>query len=298
MEFGEIIEVSSRAFWDDYDRPATTQNESSSAPLPEPELQWIWSNSDSTTPQHPTVKKFILVEGHSGYIRDFRATVLKNYQPLCTLTYHKTAIFTFPSDNVALCLNEEGDENHFALITNMIRPYVEQSEHAFVISTQHKSQYKGDLREVEESDDGVFIRSLCSADSVIQQDVKPIDLLPIPNIITGVAAGVVTLRRHLIRSYSCFVMYMDHGFDSATAVPVLELIERQCAFRLPTTSDYYRTLKTSNLYTWIVNKNCWKVWIFYSSAVFRLKTGSNLWEYCLAVYFLYTWPCRLYIFCI
>lgn len=246
MEFGEIIEVSSRAFWDDYDRPATAPNENE---LPEPELKWIWS--DSVAQQHPAFKTFILVEGHSAYIRDFRATVLKNCQPLCTLTYHKTAIFTFPSDDVALCLNEEGDENHFALITNMMRPYIDRAERAFVISTQHKSQYKGYVRDANEFEDAVFIRSLCSNKSIVndKDHRQTIESLPIPNIITGVAAGVITLRRHLTRSYECFVVYMDHGFDSATAVPILELIERQCGFRFPTTSEYYRTLKTSNLYT-------------------------------------------------
>lgn len=244
MEFGEIIEVSSRAFWDDYDSP-----ENAALPIPKLEWQWTNSNSNQNIIQHPIAKQFILIEGHSAYIRDFRATVLKGCQPLCQLTYHKTAIYSFPSENVVLCLNEEGDENQFAAITNMLQTYIEKSEKVLVISTQHSSKYKGNLQMDDDNQEIVFMRSLCSNKTM---ENATIERLTVPNIITGVAAGVVTLRQHISKTYDCFVVYMDSQcFDSTTALPVLKLIEQQCnGYQFKTNLDYYRVLsKQSNLYT-------------------------------------------------
>lgn len=138
-------------------------------------------------------------------------TILKNKAPICEVDGHKVEVFNLP--NCTICVSEEKDLNYFASITELLKPWIELAEKCSIISLQSLSDFKTD--ELPES---CTIRS-------INSEFTDIPSLEVPNFITGVAAGVGSLRKLMSLSFSCYIVYIDL-YDVFSIRTILDQLKR------------------------------------------------------------------------
>uniref|UniRef100_A0A336MA93 Proteasome assembly chaperone 1 n=1 Tax=Culicoides sonorensis TaxID=179676 RepID=A0A336MA93_CULSO len=209
FQFGEIVEPTSRAFWNDYDEIGDERQEF-------PEIKWIWQNEENQ-PQLPSdLEIFLIVEGF-GVLDFMNSILLKNQSPVCHLSIGQASIYHLPNQKLAVCLTDEKDLNYFSPMTTAMDPWMKAAKNVYAISFHSASTYKGE--EISETVDGCFIRGVNSKSESIKE-------LEVPNIITGISAGVVSYCKFHKREASAFVVYMESPiFDSITTKPIIKLFK-------------------------------------------------------------------------
>lgn len=140
-------------------------------------------------------------------------SVLKKSPPVASLTGHKVEIFTLQSDLI-LCVIEENNLNYFATITELLEPWIMKADECLLLSLQSISEFKSET--VPES---------CVIRSIGKSSLADVQLLEVPNFITGVAAGVGTMRRISELPFSCFVVYVDI-LDIVAIQTILRFLQR------------------------------------------------------------------------
>lgn len=123
--------------------------------------------------------------------------MLKKSPPVASLAGHKVEIFNIDKDLI-LCVIEENNLNYFATITDLLEPWTKNAEDCMILSLQSISEYKS-----ENLPDNCVLRSIGKS------QLTDVQLLEVPNFITGVAAGVGTIRKISELPFSCFVIYVD-----------------------------------------------------------------------------------------
>ncbi|XP_055547585.1 uncharacterized protein LOC129731529 isoform X2 [Wyeomyia smithii] len=210
LDFGEIVEPSTRAFWDDYD-----ESEEDRAPLSP--LEWNWLNEDNTEQKIDSIKLFLILEGQA--IASFVGTaVLKGRSPIARLKNGSTYIYSIPDQSVLVCLSEEKNLNNFSRITKKLVPWLDLAQQVIAISFQPSVMHKG--TSMKDKEEACFIRSLNGQHS----DVKELEA---PNVITGLSAGALSYRKFTGQLMaSAYVCFLDSSvLDSVSSQPVLRLLE-------------------------------------------------------------------------
>ncbi|XP_055638939.1 uncharacterized protein LOC129776972 [Toxorhynchites rutilus septentrionalis] len=209
LNFGEIIEPSTRAFWDEYD-----ENDEDRSPL-EP-LQWEWLNEDGTEEKLDQVKLLLVLEGQG--ISDFVATaVLKGGLPICRLNHGAVNIYYDSQSGLLVCSSEEKDLNLFSLITDKLAMWLDIAEQVVAIAFHPKVMHKG--TPITDAEEVCFIRRINGQMTRYQE-------LEAPNVITGISAGVLCYRKFKQLEASVYACYMDSPIlDSVSTKPVLELMK-------------------------------------------------------------------------
>jgi len=169
-----------------------------------------WHNEDNKASYPANVEHFVIVEGTKA-VDVINPSLLKNSAPIAEVAQHKVSIYELPG--FTLCVSEEKDLNYFASITDLLKPWLDKAKLCSIISMQSISEYKTDA-----DLDYCTIRS-------INSQFKDIPKLEVPNFITGVSAGVGTLRKVLELPFSCYVVYVDL-LDVFTIKGVLNLLKR------------------------------------------------------------------------
>uniref|UniRef100_A0A6B2EAJ8 Proteasome assembly chaperone 1 n=1 Tax=Phlebotomus kandelakii TaxID=1109342 RepID=A0A6B2EAJ8_9DIPT len=207
VDFGEILEPVSRAFWDDYDDLA----ENAEFKLPE----WNAEAKDVVCPG--SVKTCLVIEGHK--VEELtKLLLLKSLNPIAKLKSGKVSLFYLPDMEVVLCVSEEKNLNNYGPITELLKPFIEKTPEVVSISIQPSSLHRGPKE--GDSDKVSFVRGIDSA--------LP-DILPLqePNFITGVAAGVASWRKFKDLQTPCYVIYVESlRFDSETIEPLVRILEK------------------------------------------------------------------------
>uniref|UniRef100_A0A182NA66 Large ribosomal subunit protein mL66 n=1 Tax=Anopheles dirus TaxID=7168 RepID=A0A182NA66_9DIPT len=241
LSFGEIVEPSTRAFWDDYDEEAETSGPSS-APL-----EWIWYNDPEESTGEQELQKtletpfhFVIVEGQKigAFIRKVLLDGKSN--PICSLSCGTVSIFHAPTEGVLLAVSEELEPNLFGRITQKLSPWVEAAKTLSTVTLQPAVLYKG-LTE-QEREKVCIIKALGTASTL--PGVGPLEA---PNVITGVAAGAASYRKFQGKQAAVYGCYLDSVIlDSASSEPILRLLK---ALRVPCADRYEMKFKpSSNLY--------------------------------------------------
>lgn len=216
LNFGEIVEPVSRAFYDDYD--------DASLNLPFERFEFVdflqshcknfcfvlrpaWIFSEEVPGK---IQNFIVIEGNNA-MNLVSPSILKKTSPMAKLEGHKVEVFNLP--NVTICVVEEKNLNYFATITELLEPWIKIAEHCTIVSLQSTSEFKSD--EVMET---CIVRS-------IKSSLADVPALEAPNFITGVVAGVGTFRQLNDLPFACFVVYIDL-FDVFAIRTVLNLLKR------------------------------------------------------------------------
>ncbi|XP_055716645.1 uncharacterized protein LOC129810299 [Phlebotomus papatasi] len=207
VDFGEILEPVSRAFWDDYDD--LTDNEEYKKP------EWNAEEKDIICPGN--VKSCIVIEGDK--VEELmKLLILNEAKPIARLKSGKVSLFHLPDVGSIICVSEEKTLNYFAAITELMKPFIEKTPQVVCISIQPSSLHKGPKE--GDSDKVSFIRGL---DSPFPEIVA----LKEPNFITGVCAGVASWRKFNDLSTSCYVVYVETlRFDSQTIEPLIRILQK------------------------------------------------------------------------
>ncbi|XP_312547.5 uncharacterized protein LOC1273557 [Anopheles gambiae] len=244
LNFGEIVEPSTRAFWDDYDEEAAEEESTFGT------LEWIWyhNQEESTdeqemqkTLQHPF--HFVLIEGQK--VGGFVGKVFQNGQckPVCQLSCGTVSVFHLPAEKLLLCVSEELEPNLFGPIAQKLSRWLEAAETVSTVSLQPAVLYKG-LAE-HEQEKVCFIKVLGGAGA--ESSLADVGPLEAPNVITGVAAGAASYRKFSGKPAAIYGCYLDSVIlDSVSSAPILRLLK---ALRVPCADRYELKFKaSSNLY--------------------------------------------------
>uniref|UniRef100_A0A2M4AX24 Proteasome assembly chaperone 1 n=1 Tax=Anopheles triannulatus TaxID=58253 RepID=A0A2M4AX24_9DIPT len=242
LTFGEIVEPSTRAFWDDYDE----EEEGDTKPF-EP-LEWIvFNEQDANTTEQTEIQKtltapfrLLIFEGQK--VNSFVGTaILKgNKIPVLQLSCGTVCLFHVLGERLVVCVSEEIDPNLFGHITEKLKPWLMAAESVTTISLQPAVMYKGaSERELEQV---CFIKSL--GDAVTDGSVGKLEA---PNVLTGVAAGAVGYRKFHLKPAAAYGCYLDSVvIDSVSSEPILRLLK---SIGLPCAERYELKFRnSSNLY--------------------------------------------------
>ncbi|XP_055695503.1 uncharacterized protein LOC129797182 [Lutzomyia longipalpis] len=207
VDFGEILEPVSRAFWDDYDD--LNDNEEFKSP------EWNAEAKDVVCPAN--TNSFIVLEGDK--IEELmKLLILKDRNPIAKLKSGKVSLYHLPNEKTVVCLSEEKNLNYYGPITELLKPFLEKIPQVCSISIQPSSLHKGP-REVD-TDKVSFIRG-------IDSHLAEITPLKEPNFITGICAGVASWRKFNNLPTPCYVVYVEAlRLDSQTIEPLVHVLSK------------------------------------------------------------------------
>ncbi|XP_058118013.1 proteasome assembly chaperone 1 [Anopheles ziemanni] len=241
LNFGEIVEPSTRAFWDDYD-----EQEESDSPA-NVVLEWLCLNGQDHASEEAAIQKtlqepfrFVILEGQK--ISSFVTTaILRGSTSLAfQLSCGTVNVFHLPAEKLLVCVSEEIEPNLFGSVTEKLSRWLEATESVITISLLPAVMYKGASE--REQEQVCFIKAL-------NKNVSLADIgqLEAPNVITGVAGGAVSYRKFLGKDAAAYACFLDSvELDSVSSEPILRLLK---ALRVPCADRYERKFKTSsNLY--------------------------------------------------
>uniref|UniRef100_A0A0K8TQX4 Proteasome assembly chaperone 1 n=1 Tax=Tabanus bromius TaxID=304241 RepID=A0A0K8TQX4_TABBR len=205
MDFGEIVEPSSRAFWDDFEEVEDNCKI-------EVELQYQNPKSDC----FPTeLDRIIIIEG-SNILEFLKATLIKGREPTCRIKNSLVTIYHFEEYRTIVCISEENDLNLAGALTELLEPWLKVAKKVVTISIQPKILYKGE--ETTDMHNATFIRGINST-------LKNIPELETPNFITGLSAGAASWRYCQNMSISSYLAYVDSPtLDTLSTEPILKLL--------------------------------------------------------------------------
>ncbi|XP_063994231.1 proteasome assembly chaperone 1 [Diachasmimorpha longicaudata] len=218
--FGEVVHPNSRAFWTEDD------DESEEAGDTTVSFTIDWTE---TCPEK--MKTLIIAE--TPLIKDFiEQSVIQDHKSICSITSQNSKessrIHRLPND-VFLCLID----SHINLtiagdFIEAISPILSKSENTIAITCNHVSQLKCGEKAPELS----FIRSL-STRGVTEKQRNFFPVLSQPNIVAGVAAGVISHAEVMNLPGTLAVLYLD-GFelDSQSAQPLIKLFKELLSYDL------------------------------------------------------------------
>ncbi|XP_055607780.1 uncharacterized protein LOC129755359 [Uranotaenia lowii] len=231
LNFGEIVEPSSRAFWDDFDEG----QEEDAAPV-EP-LNWEWMNEDGIEHKFEKIQHLLILEGQ-GILAFVSTAVLKGKVPLCQLSNGTTRIYNLAEKHLMVCVSEEKELNSFGRITEKMGPWLLSAEQVSAVTIVPNVMHKG-TPDVEK-EQVCFLRA-------VNGQVKEIRELEAPNVLTGLAAGALGYRKFHDKTASAYACYLDSPtLDSVATKPILKLLK---SLSIDCDESYELKFRTSsNLY--------------------------------------------------
>ncbi|XP_045499236.1 uncharacterized protein LOC123696896 [Colias croceus] len=191
--FGEIVEPGSRTSWEDWDDPSMENNT--------PELKWP---NNLNIPDE--IDLFIIFDGK-------RITEAVQIRPQHSLQLVATVkdigleLYKLRRQKAFICLLKDYNFLLTTDIVELLRVFLEKSEEVLVLVNRPISDYYSNTNLCH----SCIVRTLCTT---ITPEID-LDLnfpkLEQPNIISGVAAGVVTLREHLDLPAKVVIYYVEYS---------------------------------------------------------------------------------------
>ncbi|KAI4487256.1 hypothetical protein M0804_005405 [Polistes exclamans] len=211
--FGEVVFPSSRAFWDEYEG-----EESIDELQDEPHINIIWLKDKPTS-----MKKFVLVEGE--IIIDFLKEFLcHDSEKICAIQNEHNkelaVIYQVNEEDLYICIIAPSFDTKIAGdFIIKISDILSICKSIYLISWRHVSHYKSANIPAVPS----FLRCLYtkSGNNLCKSHKE---LLEQPNIIYGVAAGILSYAQMMDFQSVLYVLYTDtFVLDSIAAKPLIEI---------------------------------------------------------------------------
>lgn len=210
--FGEIVFPSSRAFWDEYDGEDLTDEFQET-----PKLNVKWLTNKPTC-----INQLILIE--EEIITDFSKECLCHHsEEVCVIEDHNdkklATIFQVNKDLYVCIVVPSFDTKCAGEFVIKIKDILSSSKEIYLITWRHISQYKSENVPNVPS----FVRCLYTKTG---SDLCKLhkEVLKQPNIIYGVAAGVLSYAQMMGLKSVLYVLYTDSfALDSKAAEPLIEI---------------------------------------------------------------------------
>lgn len=202
-------------------------------------MEWVWQNEDNEPQMLSDLETFLVVEGFGFAVLDvFNTILLKSRSPVCHLKVGQASIYHIEQYKLAVCVVEEKDLSYFSPIATSLEPWIMAAKNVYAVTFQSTASFRGEI--VTETVDGCFVRAVNSSLDHVKE-------LEVPNIITGVSAGVISFCKFKDKAASCFVIYMEAPiFDSFSTKPLIKVLK---GLQVPCDDTYtYKYKSNSNLY--------------------------------------------------
>lgn len=210
--FGEIVFPTSRAFWDEED-----ENGPSGNPQNEIEFSVKW-----TKEKPERIKTLVVIEG--DMLIDFtRECLCQNAEEVCVVQdeHQKRVLVIYKiNDEVHLSMvSPRVDVKYSGKIIDKVSDILTISENLIAVTCYHVSQFKNTNIPCTPS----FLRMLTSKTGKNMCKFE-CPLLERPNIVFGVAAGVLSYAEFMNLSSVLYILYTDcFALDSLSAEPLIKL---------------------------------------------------------------------------
>lgn len=179
-------------------------------------LKWIWQNEENQSQFPSELDVFLIVEGF-GMLDFMNSILLKNHSPVGHLNIGQATMYFLPESKIAVCYADEKDLNYLARITELIEPFIKAAKNVYALTFNSSSTYKGE--EITETVYGCLIRGVNSKFETVKE-------LEVPNIVTGISAGVISYCKFHKLEASAFIVYMESFIlDSITTKPIIKLLK-------------------------------------------------------------------------
>lgn len=195
------------------------------------------------------VRTLLVIEGQN--ISDFaNQAILKSAELLCQVPAHKCSLYVLPDSTTAVLHSGAHDLMAFGLLVELFAPLVGNVARFVTISVEPAVAYKTTTPAADVAAP-CFLRQLKNGDAnaeAVLVDNHPVAALTAPNMLTGIAAGVVSWCKFADRPTASYAAYAnERQMNSLTSVPILRLLH---ALGIPCESTYaLKSTHESNLYT-------------------------------------------------
>ncbi|XP_049872600.1 uncharacterized protein LOC126371336 [Pectinophora gossypiella] len=187
--FGEIVEPVTRTAWEDWDEVTPERSF--------PELKW---QKDLESPGD--IDTIFILEGK--YLADCIKMQSSNLELVNTIPEVSLQLYKSRTVNKYICTIKDYNVVLSSEIVELLRQYLIVSVNVIAIQTKPLSDYQA----MELSGQDCIIRAV-STTKRIQLNLK-YPKLEQPNIVSGVSAGVISLREHLNEAGLALLCYMEH----------------------------------------------------------------------------------------
>ncbi|KPI94042.1 PREDICTED: uncharacterized protein LOC106121981 [Papilio xuthus] len=191
--FGEIVEPASRTIWEDWDDVLPERDDS--------KLQWqnkIDINQDIDT--------FYFIDGK--YLKHFIDLQSQQLQLINEIKEVNLRLYKIKLLHKYLCTIKDYDIVLSSEIVQLLEPYLESCKNIITIQTIPISEYRSTQFHVQPC----VIRGLYTS-AVANKSEFEFPKLEQPNIISGVVAGVISLRERLNQNGIALICYMENTDD-------------------------------------------------------------------------------------
>ncbi|XP_015510002.2 uncharacterized protein LOC107217142 [Neodiprion lecontei] len=238
--FGEIVEPESRAFWDDDELDASQF-----------QYQLRWSG-DNVMPS--SIKTFLIVEG--SVVSDFTrmCSLGRGENEICIIEHGRfkaSNIYKINNDLYTCLVSPDLDAKHSTEFIATLTDFLLNAEKIITLTCQHVSSYKSDVAPILPS----FLQSLSTKSG--KSPLNDVERVKQPNIVHGIAAGVMSYAEIFELSAVLYVLYVEEFLlDSETAMPLVKLfaaipgsllhdpVFKQSSFSSRVIDLYYNHLRT------------------------------------------------------
>ncbi|KAJ2951107.1 hypothetical protein O0L34_g5492 [Tuta absoluta] len=220
--FGEIAEPGSRAAFEDWD-DATEHSGT--------ELKW---QDDLESPDE--IETFLILEGK--YLADCTKSLSSNLELINTILAVNLKLYRSKVANQYICTILDYNLVLSSQIVELLRQYLIVSKNVIAIQTKPLAEHQASSPTVT-----CTIRTVNTSKRQ-SLNIKQFPRLEQPNIITGVSAGVISLREHLNECGTAIVAFLENT-EEYDLKEMNQLLEQ---LNIPKSSTRTTSVLNSNLY--------------------------------------------------
>ncbi|CAK1585445.1 unnamed protein product [Parnassius mnemosyne] len=193
--FGEVVEPISRNIWEDWDEIIIERDDSNS------KLHW-----DNEVVINKTIDSFYLLDGK--YLKQFvNTTHLQLINTVKEVNLNIYEIHTH-THNKYICTIMDYNLILSSEIVQLLQPYFEFCKNVLTVQCISMSEYRTNQLNIQPC----LIRGIYTSKALNTSELD-IPKLEQPNILSGVPAGVITLRQHLDQMGIALICYVEYTED-------------------------------------------------------------------------------------
>ncbi|XP_068617328.1 uncharacterized protein PSMG1 [Battus philenor] len=188
--FGEIVEPVSRTIWEDWDDAIPNCEYS--------KLQW-----ECPTEINKEIDTFFIIDGkHLVHFIDLQSQLLELINEIKEIGLK---LFEIKTLNKYLCVVKDYNIVLSSEIVELLQPYLETCRNVITIQTNPMSEYRSTQVQIQPC----LVRGIYTSAELVSSRYE-FPRLEQPNILSGVAAGVITLREQLNLKGIALLCYIEY----------------------------------------------------------------------------------------
>lgn len=227
MQFGEIVEPSTRALWDD-----------EITDYPENEINYVWLGNSEV----PKVVNNVFIGETNQILSVYESCIILSRKPLCELK--DTGVKIYQIENNNYIITKASSTAIIGKITELIIPWLKAAKEIYTITSNLLTLYQSN-NVAEMTSSPCIIRKLET--SIIKKTGNYFNL-DVPNLVTGLSASVLSYCKHENLPCILYIAFFDEvTLDSLNTTELTNLLKH---LGIKTVKEYVSISKIAdnNLY--------------------------------------------------